>query len=373
MPKLKATLRISAGVSTPQKSEVSAAVSAPRIRCVPRPISMVRKREPHGPGRETSRHKAKLQLSSCDLEVGRGIEGLSTIPHPTSKSAQFRSQLRAKLSIEFRGIWGFNTSRRSNENETRDVSLVLMRRSAIHHLRTLSFSSGRGAWALIDCTAALSRGFVVGARRARAGWLYLPFSVFFTWLASGFPIAPTGLARAHGRFSAWRAPSLAPALLRVDPPRPRDTTLRLLLALRVRHGRFSARLLLASRVRTAVLAPAPPALLAPALLRLDPPQRRDTALNACAALARAPRPFQRPVRSPAGTRPSAPESTPAMLPPPWGPRCPCACATAVSAPGALRRWHPPFRARIHPSDASPTSGDASPTSGYLAPMRASSF
>ncbi|KAJ7018119.1 hypothetical protein C8F04DRAFT_1233179 [Mycena alexandri] len=28
-----------------------------------------------------------------------------------------------------RGIWGFNTSQRSNENETRDVSLVLMRRA----------------------------------------------------------------------------------------------------------------------------------------------------------------------------------------------------------------------------------------------------
>ncbi|KAJ7037042.1 hypothetical protein C8F04DRAFT_1180769 [Mycena alexandri] len=55
-----------------------------------------------------SRHKAKLQLSSCDLEVGRGIEGLSTIPHPTSKSAQFRSQLRAKLSIELGPSWASN-------------------------------------------------------------------------------------------------------------------------------------------------------------------------------------------------------------------------------------------------------------------------
>ncbi|KAJ7042299.1 hypothetical protein C8F04DRAFT_1295363 [Mycena alexandri] len=96
-------------------------------------------------------------------------------------------------------------------------------------------------------------------------------------------IAPTGLARAHGRFSAWRAPPLAPALL-----------------------------------------------------RLDPPQRQDTALIACAALARAPRPFQRAARSPACTRPSPPESTPATLPPPRG----------TLPPHALRVYRPALPLRV---------------------------
>ncbi|KAJ7027458.1 hypothetical protein C8F04DRAFT_1294335 [Mycena alexandri] len=134
-------------------------------------------------------------------------------------------------------------------------------------------------------------------------------------------VAPTGLARAHGRFSAWRAPPLAPALLRLDPPQRRDTAL-------MRPVRSPA----------CTRPPAPGSTLAMPI----PPQ--STLLQHGPRVSRPALPLRvrrgfsarRAARSPACTRPSPPESTPATLPPPRG----------TLPPHALRVYRPALPLRV---------------------------